>query len=364
MENHPALKSFSRYAFLLLLLLIVGRSCQDPPRKEGPGAQDTVAREEATPEGMVRIPPGRFLMGGKSLQAQEDELPRRPVSVSAFYMDRTEVTNQQFAAFADQTGYITTAERPVDWELLKSQLPPGTPKPPDSLLEAGSLVFTPTDRPVDLRDLSQWWTWTLGADWRHPEGPGSTIQGRMDHPVVHISLEDAQAYAVWAGKRLPTEAEWEWAAMGGLEDPIYPWGNEPAQAAASMANFWQGIFPFRNDTLDGYYGTAPVRSFPPNGYGLYDMAGNVWEWCQDRYRADTYRLEQDPASLSDPKGPQTSFDPAEPQAEKFVIRGGSFLCSESYCTGYRVSRRMRSTPDSGFGHTGFRCVMDIPGAAQ
>lgn len=298
-------------------------------------------------------------MGGKTAQAQEDELPRRSVSLSAFFMDRTEVTNQQFAAFVDATGYVTTAERPVDWEELKSQLPPGTPKPPDSLLEAGSLVFQPTPHPVDLRDLSQWWDWTLGADWKHPEGPESDLTGRMDHPVVHISLADARAYAKWAGKRLPTEAEWEWAAMGGLEDPMYPWGNTPASAAADLANFWQGIFPFRNDTLDGFYRTAPVAAFPSNGYGLHDMAGNVWEWCSDKYRPDTYRVETAPERVMNPQGPEISFDPSEPQAEKFVIRGGSYLCSDSYCTGYRVARRMRSTPDSGFGHTGFRCVQDI-----
>jgi len=311
------------------------------------------------PEGMVYIPEGRFVMGGKSVQAEPDEFPRRAVQVSAFYMDQTEVTNRQFDAFVEATGYVTTAEKPIDWEEIKTQLPPGTPKPPDSVLQAGSLVFRPTQGPVDLRDLTQWWVWTIGADWKHPHGPGSSLEGHMDHPVVHISHEDALAYARWAGKRLPTEAEWEWASMGGLEDPKYPWGDVPIDQATDLANFWQGIFPYRNDEADGYYLTAPVKSYPPNGYGLYDMAGNVWEWCADKYRHDAYGLEKSPSEAVNPQGPVTSYDPMEPLAEKFVIRGGSYLCSEDYCSGYRVARRMRSTPDSAFGHTGFRCVKDL-----
>ena len=315
-------------------------------------------RKAPAPGDMVYVPEGTFQMGGKSPQAARDELPRREVRVSAFYMDRTEVTNRAFEAFVTATGYTTVAERPIDWEALRAQLPPGTPKPPDSLLRAGSLVFRQTDHPVDLRDFSQWWAWTRGASWRHPEGPGSDLEGRMDHPVVHIALEDARAYAAWAGKRLPTEAEWEWAAMGGLDDPKYPWGNAPIDSATDKANFWQGIFPFRNEETDGFYNTAPVGSYPANGYGLYDMAGNVWEWCQDKYRPDAYALENAPSKRINPRGPETSYDPTEPYAEKYVIRGGSYLCNESYCSGYRVARRMRSTPDSSFGHTGFRCVRD------
>ncbi|MBC2838834.1 formylglycine-generating enzyme family protein [Robiginitalea sp. SC105] len=328
----------------------------------GCGEQKTeiaAAAEVPAPAGMVYVPSGSFLMGGKTEQAQQDELPRRKVGVSAFFMDATEVTNWEFEAFVEATGYVTIAERPLDWEVMKQELPEGTPKPPDSILQPGSLVFRQTDGPVDLRDLSQWWEWTLGANWRQPDGPGSNLEGRMDHPVVHIALEDAKAYARWAGKRLPTEAEWEWAAMGGLEDPVYPWGNTPTSDAAQKANFWQGIFPFRNDETDGYVGTAPVKTYPPNGYGLYDMAGNVWEWCQDKYRADAYETSQGGSEAFDPKGPEESYDPAEPLAEKYVVRGGSFLCSDSYCSGYRVARRMRTTPDSAFGHTGFRCVKDI-----
>jgi formylglycine-generating enzyme required for sulfatase activity len=234
-----------------------------------------------------------------------------------------------------------------------------TPKPPDSVLQAGSLVFTATKGPVDLRDYSQWWVWTIGANWKNPEGPKSHLNNKMDHPVVHIAWEDAQAYSQWIGKRLPSEAEWEWAAMGGIKASKYPWGDEPAEKSFDKANFWQGYFPFQNLEKDGFYASAPVKTFPPNGYGLYDMAGNVWEWCQDKYRFDAYKLDKNKGDIINPKGPNDFFDPTEPNVPKYVIRGGSFLCNDSYCSGYRVSRRMRSSKDSGFNHTGFRCVTSI-----
>ncbi len=311
------------------------------------------------PEGMALIPGGMFSMGGKSDQADRDEYPRHDVSISPFYMDITEVTNEEFKEFIEATGYKTIAERDIEWEDLKQQLPPGTPQPADSILKAGSLVFIAAEGPVDLRDYSQWWTWTVGANWSHPEGPESTIGNRMDNPVVHIAWEDAQAYAKWAGKRLATEAEWEWAAMGGLEDTKYPWGNEPVEQSYNKANFWQGFFPYQNEEADGFAGTAPVRSFPPNGYGLYDMAGNVWEWCQDKYHFQSYGEDEKKGVVNNPAGPRESFDPAEPYVSKYVIRGGSFLCNDSYCSGYRVARRMKSSKDSGFNHTGFRCVKGI-----
>lgn len=310
-------------------------------------------------KGMVLVPSGTFMMGGKSDQAAKDEFPRNEVTVSAFYMDAHEVTNAAFAEFVEATGYQTIAEQDIDWEKMKIQVSFSTPKPADSLLLSGSLVFHPTVKSSRLTDHSQWWKWTIGANWHHPEGPGSTINNQLRHPVVHIAWVDAMAYAQWAGKRLPTEAEWEWAAMGGQENAKYPWGNESVQTAYSKANFWQGLFPQYNQELDGYLGTSPVKSFAANGYGLYDMAGNVWEWCGDKYHFGTYTAMNKIEHILDPKGPTTSYDPAEPYAEKYVIRGGSFLCNDSYCSGYRVARRMSATKDSGFSHTGFRCVKDV-----
>lgn len=313
---------------------------------------------ENLPEGMVLVPAGSFMMGGKSVQAYQDEYPRHEVKVSAFYMDKTEVTNRQFQNFVEETGYVTIAERDLNWEELSKDLPEGTPKPADSILQAGSLIFKPTDHPVSLNDYNQWWEWKIGANWKNPEGPGSNIANRMDHPVVHIAWEDAMAYAKWAGKRLPTEAEWEWASMGGIQNAVYPWGNQSIDQSYDLANFWQGVFPYNNLELDGYYSTAPVGSFPSNGYGLYDMAGNVWEWCLDKYDAQSYQSAKSEGLLENPLGSKNYFDPMEPYAKKHIIRGGSFLCNESYCSGYRTSRRMYSTRDSGFNHTGFRCVKD------
>ena len=310
------------------------------------------------PTGMVFIPSGTFDMGGKTMEADRNELPVHKVSVSGFYMDATEVTNRQFAEFVDATGYKTIAEQDVDWEVLKKQLPPGTPRLSDSLLKAGSLVFRPTAGAVVLSDYSQWWHWITGANWRHPEGSGSSIKKRMEHPVVHVAWEDAQAYANWAGKRLPTEAEWEWAAQGGIAAK-YPWGNESPEKSADKANFWQGAFPYMNYEWDGFFGTAPVKSFPPNGYGLYDMGGNVWEFCSDKYDANWYnKLNADKEISNNPEGSARYFDPLEPSLEKHVVRGGSFLCNDDYCSGYRVSRRMSTSRDSGLSHTGFRCAKD------
>ena len=311
-----------------------------------------------THAGMVWIKPGTFLMGADNKQAADDEYPKHKVTVGGFWMDITTVTNAQFAKFVKATGYTTTAERKPDWNQLKKQLPPGTPKPNDSVLVAASLVFDPPKQAVDLNDYTQWWAWKKGANWKHPHGRGSSIKGKDNYPVVHISWYDAVAYCKWAGKRLPTEAEWEWAARGGLQNKIYPWGNEPVDEGKPKANTWQGHFPDRNTVKDKFYGLAPVASFAPNGYGLYDMAGNVWEWCADYYNNTYYQTISSPTGVKDPKGPANSYDPDEPYAKKRVIRGGSFLCNESYCTGYRVSRRMKSTEDSGMEHLGFRCVQD------
>lgn len=307
--------------------------------------------------GMVLIPGGLFEMGGDNNQASPDEYPKHKVKVSPFYMDVTEVTNAQFKKFVNATHYITTAEKKPDWEELKKSVPPGTPKPPDSLLVPASLVFHETKTPVDLNDYSRWWSWVKGANWKHPEGPSSSIRGEENYPAVQVSWDDAMAYCKWAGKRLPTEAEWEFAARGGLVNNIYPWGNESINIGKPKANSWEGKFPYLNEKKDGFYKLAPIKSFAPNGYGLYDMAGNVWEWCSDWYDADYYKTLANKITIN-PQGPDRSFDPQETYTPKRSMRGGSFLCNDAYCSGYRVSRRMKSSPDTGLEHTGFRCVKD------
>lgn len=342
----------------LAIFLMVACSSKKESSSVGNANTAKTVGDRDVPENMVYVPAGDYNMGGTSKQADPDEYPKHEVKVGGFYMDVHEVTNTQFNEFVKETGYITVAERPVDWEEFKDQLPPGTPKPADSLLQPGSMVFKGTAGPVPLDNVNRWWHWVIGANWRHPEGPGSEITERMNHPAVHIAWDDAVAYAEWAGKRLPTESEWEWAARGGLDDPIYPWGDESAKRSSHKANFWQGFFPYKNQEEDGFYGTAPVMSYEPNGYGLYDMAGNVWEWCSDWYHADSYTMAAQKGKVVNPEGPENSYDPREPYTPKRVVRGGSFLCNDSYCSGYRVSRRMKSTQDSGLSHTGFRCVMD------
>ncbi|MEO6813548.1 MAG: formylglycine-generating enzyme family protein [Ginsengibacter sp.] len=305
--------------------------------------------------GMSYIKGGTFMMGGDNNQASADEYPKHEVQVDGFWMDNSEVTNAQFQKFVNATHYITTAEKKPDWEEMKGTLPPGTPKPPDSMMVAASLVFHQTSGPVDLQDYGQWWSWVKGADWKHPEGPNSNIKGKENYPVVQVSWYDAMAYCKWAGKRLPTEAEWEFAARGGRENQIYPWGNEPINSGKPKANSWGGNFPYFNNKKDGFVGIAPVKSFAANGYGLYDMAGNVWEWCSDWYDANYYKSLNNSIAVN-PKGPDKSFDPTDNYTPKRSLRGGSFLCNDTYCSGYRVARRMKSSPDTGLEHTGFRCV--------
>jgi formylglycine-generating enzyme len=306
--------------------------------------------------GMVWIPAGVFMMGADNKQGRRDEYPKHSVKLNGFYMDVTEVTNQQFEAFVKATNYITTAEKDVDWEVLKKQLAPGTEKPDAEMLKAASLVFVPTENAVNLQDYSQWWRWTHGANWRHPKGPDSDIVGKENFPVVHISWDDAQAYCKWAGKRLPTEAEWEFAARGELKNNVYTWGNQSIDSGKIKCNYWQGNFPSANQNTDGFYNAATVKSFAPNGYGLYDMAGNVWEWCADLYNHNYYESFKKNTTAINPLGPKKSYDPDEPLVPKRVMRGGSFLCNESYCSGYRVAARMKSSADSGMEHLGFRCV--------
>ena len=360
-----------KYSIFLLFAIGMVSSCQSGEKKSAAEtakpamkAEVSVNYSDAHPEElidqMVEIPGGEFEMGANSDQADPDEYPTHKVKVDGFLMDVTEVTNQEFAQFVEATGYVTTAQQDIDWEEMKTQLPPNTPQPDPELLKAGSLVFRATDSPVPLNNPGYWWEWTTGADWKHPLGPDSDIEGKELHPVTHISWEDAKAYAEWAGKRLPTEAEWEWAAMGGMSNTVYPWGNELDSGDEIHANYWQGGFPYENQEKDGFYLTAPVGTFQPNGYGLYDMSGNVWEWCEDLYHYEYYN-EHSPEEIAyNPRGPQSSFDPDEPLIPKRVLRGGSFLCNDSYCSGYRVSRRMKGDMKSSYNHTGFRCVKDLP----
>ena len=311
----------------------------------------------ASYDGMRWIPAGHFVMGTSDPESFANERPAHAVTMHGFWMDEHPVTNDQFRRFVEATGYVTTAERPVVWEELRAQLPPGTPKPPDVELTPGSLVFTPPADPVPLDEVSAWWRWQHGANWQHPEGPDTTLDGRGNHPVVHVSWDDAAAYAAWAGKRLPTEAEWEYAARGGLDGKRFAWGDEFMPQGHHMANTFQGDFPHRHTDEDGFQGTSPVKSFPPNGYGLYDVAGNVWQWTADWYRTDTFaERANDPRLCDNPVGPTSSFDPDDPYAKQRVIKGGSFLCHVTYCESYRPSARRGTSPDTGSSHVGFRLV--------
>ena len=334
-------------------------SCMKVPQRfAAVNNSNVIAGSDTGSLGMVQIPAGTFMMGGDNSQASEDEYPKHKVQIDAFLIDATEVTNAQFKKFINATGYITIAEKKPSWEDLKKTVPAGTPKPPDSVLVAASLVFKQTSQEVNLNDYSQWWSWVKGADWKHPQGPESNIDGKDNYPVVQVSWFDAVAYCKWAGKRLPTEAEWEWAARGGLINNIYPWGNEGVNTGVPKANTWEGKFPYLNEQKDGFLKVAPVKSFKPNGYGLYDMAGNVWEWCNDWFNAGYYKSIANITSVN-PQGSSKSYDPQEPYAQKRSLRGGSFLCNDAYCSGYRNARRMKSSPDTGLEHTGFRCVKSI-----
>ncbi|VVE17054.1 Serine/threonine-protein kinase pkn1 [Pandoraea iniqua] len=319
------------------------------------------------PERMAWIPAQRFLMGTDSRLSQRNERPAHAVQVSGFWMDVHDVTNAEFARFVAATGYVTTAEQVPRWDDLKGQLPPGTPAPAPGALVPGAMVFVGTDTRVPLFDASRWWRYVPGANWRHPQGPGSDLAGKEDHPVVQVSYDDARAYADWVGKRLPTEAEWEVAARGGLTQADYVWGGSKSPDGKAMANIWNDDmqpFPVAGATKIEV-GTRPVGSYAPNGYGLYDMAGNVWQWVADWYRADYFAQQAGQAKrgerVIDPQGPAQSFDPddgATPaDAPKRVTRGGSFLCTDTYCSGYRTSARRGTDPSNPMSHIGFRLVM-------
>ena len=331
---------------IICIVLTINISCKNSdPKKD----------KLVSKEGMVFIPGGNFDMGGDNEEARSDEFPKHQVTVSSFWMDIAEVTNAQFKKFIDETGYTTTAERKIDWDEISIMLPPDTPKPHDSLLSPASLVFKEVST-SNLNDYSKWWSLVKGANWKQPFGPGSDIIGKENFPVVHVSWEDANAYCEWSGKRLPTEAEFEFASRAGKINSVYTWGNEKVDNGVLKANTWDGEFPKKNTIKDKFYYAAPVKSFKPNNYGLYDLAGNVWEWCSDWYHANYYSMLPKQGSV-DPTGPDSSYDPVEPFSEKKVIRGGSFLCNDSYCSGYRNSARMKTTPDSSSLHTGFRTVV-------
>jgi sulfatase modifying factor 1 len=362
---------------LLLLLFLVGCGAHSPdassappsaphagPRAKNPSANPSPSDAASAaavvinqtpppgpaPTGMVWIPGGTFWMGCADCQ-MPDALPLHLVTVDGFWMDETPVTNAQFEKFVKATGYKTIAERAPD----PKDFPGADPK----MLVPGSAVFTAPPMDVPLNNHLQWWRYVPGASWRHPEGPGSTIKGREDHPVVQIAWDDAMAYAKWAGKRLPTEAEYEFAARGKLDRHRYAWGNELKPGGRWPANIWQGRFPAKNINEDGYDRTSPVKAFPPNGFGLYDVGGNVWQWCSDWYRPDYFQTQAN-RTTRNPQGPTDSFDPQEPGLPKRVQKGGSFLCSDQYCVRYLVGSRGKGAIDSGSSNVGFRCVRSGP----
>lgn len=314
--------------------------------------------EIKTPVEMIWVEGKTFLQGAKASDkyAMSREKPAHQVTVDGFYMDITEVTNKQYKKFVDATKYITIAERNINWEEMKNELPPHTPKPHDSILQPGSLIFNKNiNAVVNMNNYLQWWTWKIGANWKHPEGPESDINGKDYYPVVHIALEDAIAYCKWANRRLPTEAEWEAAAQGTRKDAIFTWGND-ATILDSNANTWQGIFPAKNVSTDGFEFISAIKSFPANSIGLYDMAGNVWEITGDLFDVNYYReIDISKPSLN-PKGATKSFSPNNPYQTEYVMKGGSFLCHESYCASFRISAKMGVAVDSGSDHMGFRTV--------
>lgn len=331
-----------KYLYVVLFILLI--NCSEKTDKEI--------------EGMVWIPGGSFYQGAlvNDTLALLHEKPRHLVHIDGFYMDISPVTNKEFRDFVKETGYITTAERDVNWGELAKQLPPGTDKPHDSLLKAGSLIFSKTKKPItDFSDFSQWWKWKIGANWKKPRGDND-ISGKDNYPVVHISYEDALSYCKWADKRLPTEAEWEYAARANRDDAIYYWGNDH-DSLKYKANTWEGQFPFENSKIDGYENLAPIKSFPANDFGLYGMSGNVWEWTSDWYNVNYYKdLLEDKAACHNPKGATHAFNPNNIYAQEKVIKGGSFLCNINYCISYRISAKMSSTPDTSLEHLGFRAV--------
>ncbi len=355
----------------MALLVIAGGACllaAVSGTSGGSTGRETVGSQPPSgdaPEGMVWVPAGDFMMGSPTAASSghPDEGPLHEVRLDGFWMDETEVTNRQFKEFVDATGFVTTAEKPPvisgfkpGSEMADAQILPEFNKP-------GSICCREDIKAGEFNPefgAYSWMTYVAGADWRHPEGTDSSIDDRMDHPVVHVSWDDAMAYCKWAKKTLPTEAQWEYAARGTLKGKTYPWGDDRNPGGKWMNNIWQGEFPAENTRADGFVTTAPVRSFPKNGFGLYEMSGNVWEWCSDLYHAEYYAE----SPRRNPTGPTQSYDPQEPQLIKRVQRGGSFACSDSYCIAYRMSARGKGEPSSGAFHQGFRCVRNVKKSAE
>jgi len=327
----------------------------EPAKQSGPPAGALPSPDDRRLQNMTWIPAGRFQMG--EINTVPDEFPPHNVELDGFWMDVTEVTNRKFKAFVDATGYVTTAERPPELRSIQpgSELENVTILPefnkPGSIC---SLQLGSRDDIDPAKGAYSWWQYLPGAEWKHPEGPDSSIEDRMDHPVVHVSWLDAQEFCKWAGKQLPTEAQWEYAARGGRSGQTYPWGEDRNPDGKWLNNIWQGAFPIEDKGEDGFTRTAPVKSFPPNDYGLFEISGNVWEWCTDYYQPEYYSE----SPVENPAGPATSFDPQEPGINKRIQRGGSFMCSDQYCVGYRVTARMKGEEDTGAFHTGFRCVIN------
>jgi len=362
--------------FFSLLLVTVGTILDHAPHRAhartnsrsenqfGPTVANTASAPEVAPEGMAWIPGGEFSMGANDppdmdhvgMKATWDARPIHRVYVDGFFMDKRDVTNAQFAEFVKATGYVTIAEQKP-----KAEDFPGAP--PENLVP-GAVTFSPPDHPVRLDNHFQWWSYIPGANWKHPTGPNSNLDGKANYPVVDIAYADAEAYAKWAGKRLPTEAEWEFAARGGLAGKPFVWGDSFRPNNRWMANTHQGAFPVKDTGEDGFAGIAPVAQYPPNGYGLYDMAGNVWQWTSDWYRPDYYQQLADAGSVAvNPRGPDSAFDPEEPGQPKKVHRGGSFLCTDQYCSRYIVGTRGKGEISTGTNHLGFRCVKNAKKAA-
>jgi sulfatase modifying factor 1 len=323
------------------MMLVILTACTETTATKKPTLKNAFSKDGAA---MVLIKGGTYQMGSDEFS---DSKPIHEVHVSSFLMDEHEVTNTQFAQFVNETHYITVAEKELD--------PVDFPDVPREKLVPGSAVFSAPSDKVDLNDYTQWWKYVAGANWKHPEGPGSSIEGRAQHPVVQVCYDDAVAYATWAGKRLPTEAEWEYAARAGNVSSRYYWGTELKPNGKWVANIFQGNFPEKNTKEDGYAATAPVRSFPANNYKLYDMDGNVWEWCSDLYRPDYYNNSE----KDNPHGPVNSYDSDEPGVEKHVQRGGSFICSDQYCIRYKAGSRGKGETSSAGNNLGFRCVKEV-----